>query len=111
MLYELREYHCVPGRLPELIDRFESKTVVLWREIGIRPVAFFTTVIGPSSTRLTYLLQWETLAERERLWEMFLKDSRWIAIRAQTEAAGPLIDFVDNRIMAPCILTPRIEAA
>lgn len=111
MLYELRDYHCVPGRLSDLMDRFQSHTTVLWRELGIRPVAFFTTVIGPSSTRLTYLLEWASLDERERLWDQFINDSRWLVIRAQTEAAGPLIDYVENRIMAACIMTPRIEAA
>lgn len=111
MLYELREYHCVPGRLPDLIHRFQTQTTVLWRELGIQPIAFFTTVIGPSSTRLTYLLEWDSLAERERLWDDFLKDERWLAIRQQTESNGPLLDFVENRILSACIMPPRFKAA
>lgn len=110
MVYELREYHCVPGRLPDLIQRFQAQTTVLWRELGIRPIAFFTTVIGPSSTRLTYLLEWDSLAERELRWNGFLNDARWLAIRAETEAQGPLIDFVENRILSACVMVPRFNA-
>ena len=30
MIYELRVYRCLPGRLPALIKRFEDKTLQLW---------------------------------------------------------------------------------
>ena len=36
MLYELRVYHCVPGRLPALLKRFETITLGLWQKHGIR---------------------------------------------------------------------------
>ena len=40
MLYEMRIYHCVPGRLPALNKRFETMTLALWAKHGIRPVGF-----------------------------------------------------------------------
>jgi hypothetical protein len=30
MIHELRIYHCVPGRLPNLLKRFETITLELW---------------------------------------------------------------------------------
>ena len=30
MIYELRVYQCVPGRLPELIKRFDTITLKMW---------------------------------------------------------------------------------
>ena len=30
MIYELRIYHCVPGRLPELVKRFDTITFNIW---------------------------------------------------------------------------------
>jgi hypothetical protein len=31
MIYELRIYHCVTGRLPALLKRFETTTLGLWQ--------------------------------------------------------------------------------
>ena len=36
MLYELRVYDCVPGRLPDLLNRFENITLDLWQKHGIK---------------------------------------------------------------------------
>ena len=30
MIYEMRVYRCVPGRLPTLLKRFENTTLKLW---------------------------------------------------------------------------------
>ena len=30
MIYELRVYHCAPGRLPALLKRFETTTLGIW---------------------------------------------------------------------------------
>ena len=80
MLHELRIYHCVPGRLPDLNKRFETITLKLWEKHGIRPVAFWTTYIGESNNVLTYLLAWESLAEREKKWAAFATDPEWLEI-------------------------------
>ena len=71
MIYEMRVYRCVPGRLPALLKRFENTTLKLWEKHGIRPVGFFTTLVGESNQELTYFLAWESLAEREKKWEAF----------------------------------------
>jgi hypothetical protein len=31
MIYEMRIYRCVPGRLPALLQRFERVTLDLWK--------------------------------------------------------------------------------
>ena len=36
MIYEMRVYRCVPGRLPALLKRFEMITLGLWERHGIR---------------------------------------------------------------------------
>ena len=46
MLYELRVYECVPGRLPDLLKRFDTITLGLWEKHGIKQAGFWTTVIG-----------------------------------------------------------------
>src|ERR1700739_2042562 len=60
MIYELRVYHCVPGRLPDLMKRFDTITLPLWEKHRIRQAGFWTVAIGSSNQDLYYMLQWET---------------------------------------------------
>ena len=88
MIHGLRVYECIPGRLPDLLRRFETITLKLWDKHGIRQAGFWTTLIGANNQRLIYLLAWELLAERERKWNAFTADPDWLTARTQTEANG-----------------------
>lgn len=101
MLYELRVYECVPGRLPDLLKRFDTITLKIWEKHGIKQAGFWTTLIGESNQTLYYLLAWESLAERERKWGAFMVDPEWLQARAQTEANGAIVSKVTNSILAP----------
>lgn len=101
MIHELRIYHCMPGRLPDVNQRFQSITLPLWEKHGIRPVGFWTTAVGPSNNDLYYLLAWDDMAERERRWNAFATDAEWIAARARTEENGPLVERIENMLLAP----------
>jgi len=101
MIHELRIYHAMPGRMADLQRRFETATLKLWERHGIRQVGFWTVLIGPNSLDLYYMLEWEDLAERERRWNAFLDDPLWAGTKAETEAAGPLLQGVDSMILKP----------
>ena len=101
MIYELRIYDCLPGRLPALLKRFDSVTLKLWDRHGIRQAGFWTTLIGENNQRLYYLLAWESLAERETKWDAFAADPEWHAARAKSEEDGPIVAQVRNEILAP----------
>ena len=49
MIYELQIYECVPGRLPDLNNRFSTITLKIWEKHGIRQAGFWTTLIGESN--------------------------------------------------------------
>jgi len=101
VIHELRVYRCVPGRLPALLKRFETITLKIWERHGIRQAGFWTTVIGESNLDLHYLLEWQSLAERETKWAAFQADPEWIEKRAQTEADGPIVANVSSAILQP----------
>jgi hypothetical protein len=101
MIHELRIYHCVPGRLPALLNRFETITLAIWERFGIRQVGFWTVEIGDSNADLYYLLEWENLAEREAKWSAFMADPEWLQKRAETQRDGPIITHVTNLILTP----------
>jgi hypothetical protein len=101
MIIELRVYHCLPGRLPALHDRFENTTLALWEKHGIRQAGFFTTLVGPSNQTLTYMLAWDSLAEREARWNAFASDPEWLARRAASEADAPIVERIENSFLTP----------
>src|SRR5262249_51617872 len=101
MLYELRVYHCMPGRLPDLVKRFDTITLKLWEKHGIRQAGFWTVVVGDSNQDLYYLLQWESLAEREKKWGTFMTAPTCLSARAETEKNGPIVASVANTILQP----------
>jgi len=101
MIYELRVYHAMPGRLPDLIKRFDTITLKLWEKHGIRQAGFWTVLVGDSNQDLYYLLQWESLAEREKKWGAFMTDPNWLSARAETEKNGPIVASLANTILQP----------
>ncbi|WP_316192997.1 NIPSNAP family protein [Bradyrhizobium sp. SZCCHNRI1029] len=101
MIYESRIYRCIPGRLPALLKRFENTTLKLWEKHGIRPVGFFTTLIGESNQDLTYFIAWESLAERETKWTKFMTDPDWISARAKSEEEGQIVANITSQFLVP----------
>jgi hypothetical protein len=101
MIYETRVYRCLPGRLPALLNRFETITLKLWEKHSIKHLGFFTTLVGDSNQELTYLLAWESLGEREKKWTAFQNDPDWIAARAKTEADGQIVANIANQLLVP----------
>ena len=101
MIYEMRVYRCVPGRLPALLKRFETVTLKLWEKHGIKQAGFFTTLIGESNQELTYLLAWESLADREAKWGKFMTDPDWMTARAESEADGQIVGNIVSQLLTP----------
>jgi hypothetical protein len=101
MIYEMRVYRCLPGRLPALLKRFETVTLGKWDKYGIRQAGFWTTLVGESNQDLTYLLAWESLAEREQKWNAFQSDPEWIAARAESEREGAIVANITNSFLQP----------
>ncbi|SDG26359.1 NIPSNAP family protein [Pseudomonas abietaniphila] len=103
MIVELRTYHCAPGRLPALHERFTSATLGFFEKYGIKQIGFWTNLTGPTNQSLTYLLQWENLAERETKWNAFQSDPEWIAKRAASEAQAIIVERIENQFLAPTV--------
>jgi hypothetical protein len=64
-----------------------------------QPARYF--LVGPSNQTLTYMLKWESLAERESKWNAFASDPDWLAKRAQSEAEAIIVERIENTILAP----------
>ena len=101
MIHELRIYRCAPGKLPDLNKRFDTITLKIWERFDIRPVGFWTVLIGDGNHDLYYLLEWKDLAERERVWNEFVVDPEWVKARSETERNGPIVANITNFMLSP----------
>ncbi len=101
MIYELRVYHVLPGRMPAMLARFQNHTLRIWERMGIRQAGFWTTLVGESNQDLTYMLAWESLAEREAKWTAFLADPEWVRVRAESERDGQIVGSLSSQFLAP----------
>lgn len=106
MIYELRICEAMPGKLPQLNDRFARVTLPLFQRYGIQALGFWVTYVGPSVNTLTYMLAWEDLGERQRRWDVFQADPEWQAARIASEHEGPLIKQAQSVIMKPTDYSP-----
>ena len=46
MIYEMRSYRAMPGRLPDLLKRFDTITLKLFEKHGIQQAGFWVTEVG-----------------------------------------------------------------
>lgn len=107
MLLEMCVYHCLPGRVPALMDRFRTVTLDLFAKHGFSPAGFYTTKIGRSHQELTFFLNWQSLEERDRCWDAFMADPDWLAARTASEQDGMIVDNASNQILVPTDFSPK----
>ena len=105
MIYELRSYEVVPGRMPAMHARFQNHTIGIFRKHGIEVVGFWDVVIGTSNV-LHYILRFDDLGHRERAWATFLTDPDWQRVRAESEKDGPIVARIRTEIWRPTPYSP-----
>lgn len=106
MIYELRIYRAAPGKLAPLIARFRDHTCALFEKHGITNVGYWRNTIGGRSDELWYMLSYPDMAARDASWAAFASDPDWQKARAESEADGPLLDHLENRMLAPTDFSP-----
>ena len=106
MIYESRIYKAMPGKLPDLHNRFSNHTMGLFEKHGIENVAYWTEDVG-TSNRLVYMLGYPDLAARENGWSGFQSDPAWQKARAASEENGALVRVSKHSILRLTDYSPR----
>ena len=101
MLYELREYTAVPGRLPALVRRFKEHTLNLFEKHGIDVVFMTQTEFGDNSTNeLVYVVRFASYEDLQEQWATFAADPEWQRVKQESEVDGPLVARVQRRLLS-----------
>ncbi|GAA5158457.1 NIPSNAP family protein [Pseudonocardia eucalypti] len=102
MIYEIREYTTVPGRMPALVKRFNEHTLGLFQKHGIDLDFISLTGFGDNTgNELVYVVRFEDYGDLERKWAAFQGDPDWQAAKAASEADGPIVANISRRILSP----------
>lgn len=82
-VFELRRYESNnASTLARKIKMFESGEIDIFRRLGMRPVFFAETIVGAKMPNLVYMLSYDDLASREKLWKAFGADPGWQKLRS-----------------------------
>jgi hypothetical protein len=77
-VFELRTYESNnPATLARKIGMFDNGEVAIFRRLNMTPVFFGETILGDHMPNLTYMLCYDSLAMREKVWNDFRKDPEW----------------------------------
>ncbi|WP_296699422.1 NIPSNAP family protein [Algoriphagus sp.] len=96
--FEIRKYYANPGKLPDLIKRFQDHTVALFEKSGMENIAYFVPVENNDNS-MTYILGYPDEAARDRMWEVFLNDPDWKKAYAESIVDGALVSKIDQTFM------------
>jgi hypothetical protein len=107
-IFELRTYESSSVMASKRkIKMFNDAEAGIFKRLGMQPVFFGETIVGKNMPNLTYMVTFESLAEREKLWGEFGKDPEWQKLRAVPELADALIvSNISNAILRPMPFSP-----
>lgn len=99
MIYEVREYLPVAGRIGDVIDLFKTEVVPLFRKHEMELVHVGLTTVGDNSfNELIYTMRFRNLAEMESKWAAFIQDPDWNVAFSEREKTGPLYQAIRRRV-------------
>lgn len=84
------------------IEMFDKAELAIFRRVGLTPVFFAASVVGPAMPNLTYMLVFPDDAGRKAAWSRFIKDPEWLKLRAIPEYADKeIVSHITNKVLSP----------
>ena len=96
MIHELRTYTCPPLQRTAVVQLVE-KVMPIFERHGIKIVGAWTTMVGRTNS-FVYLVEYESLADREKKWGSFVQDQELLST---VQAAGDITISEDNTLLQP----------
>lgn len=107
-VFELRIYESnTPLTLRRKIAMFDDGEVALFRQYGLLPVFFGETIVGPQRPNLTYLVAFNSLADREQAWQRFATSPEWKKMSATPGLSdAEVVSNISNMIVRAAPFSP-----
>ena len=100
-IFELRTYESnTPTSLTKKVGMFDGGEIAIFRKVHMAPVFFGRTVFGANMPNLTYMLGFDSLADREKAWSAFGSDEDWKKLRATPGLSdAEIVSNISNSIL------------
>jgi hypothetical protein len=108
-VYELRVYHLHEGKLPLLLRRFRMHGLEIFARLGMHGVGYWVPTDEPLAGRtLVYMLRHKSREAATASWANFDVDPEWLAVKAESETDGPLIQKVESTFLQLTDWSPAV---
>jgi hypothetical protein len=107
-IFELRTYQSqsMAARVKK-IGMFNNGEIATFQRLGMRPVFIGESIVGPRQPNITYMLSFDSLAEREKLWSAFGSDPEWKKLSAPPELKdSQIVANISNIMLRPLPFSP-----
>lgn len=99
-VFELRTYESQSfATLRRKIGMFNGGEIGIFQRLGMRPVFFGETIVGPRQPNIVYMLSFDSLNAREELWRKFGSDPEWKTMSAKPELSDAEIVMNISNVM------------
>ncbi len=107
-IFELRMYESQSfSTLKRKVGMFNTGEAQIFTRLGLRPVFFGETISGPRQPNLMYMLSYDDLAARDRLWHDFGNDPEWKKLSKTPGLTDPeIVANITNIILRPLVFSP-----
>ncbi|MGA2431307.1 MAG: NIPSNAP family protein [Candidatus Acidiferrum sp.] len=102
-VFELRTYESATDQdHKRKVEMMQSGEEAIFAKSGFSQVFYSDTLIGPRLPNLTYMLSYESLAVRDKLWSAFANAPEWKAMQALPRYAFEnIVSNITNLILTP----------
>jgi hypothetical protein len=102
-IYEIRIYESnTPKSLARKIRMFDEGEHALFAKIGMVNVFFGETIVGRNMPNLTYMVGYNDLAHREKVWSEFGGHPEWKKMLAQPGVSdAEIVSNISNSLVRP----------
>jgi hypothetical protein len=84
------------------IEMFNTKELPIFQRVGLTPVFFGETIVGPRTPNLTYMLVFPDDDARKAAWGRFGADDDWHKLKSIPEYMDKeIVSKITNRILTP----------
>jgi len=107
-IFELRTYESNNVKAAQRkVRMFNEGEAGIFQRLGMGPVFFGEAMVGRNLPHLTYMLSFENMAARDKLWGAFGGDPEWQKLRAQPGYAdAEIVSNISNAILRPLDFSP-----
>src|SRR5436305_1405976 len=107
-IFELRTYESMNEKAGmKKIKMFEDGEAAIFKRVGMQTVLFGRTIAGRNMPSLTYMLGYDAMAARDKLWGAFGRDPAWQKLRATPGLSdAEIVSNISNTILRPLPFSP-----